>query len=502
MAADDLLATLAHIAGFHCPLEERPAKLRAVTGTVASHPACSLVRVAEFVVATFGPACGQRWDAGDEAISATLGLLSALCARELDCISTVCTAYHKWLESSPALAHARLCDDGAALLHVCLETLVSSSAGPAGPAAELARLIESHPAQLDKLLGCVNLLARGQLTSPALGPNEARPLCEVLKTLVGLMPDPKKGPCFDPALGAVMQPTCRALIDACAAEHARPTPNFIVMNGAWRLLLRASPAAAAAEPRSSQPPLAVAVQSCLLPALERALARLEECAALPPAAEPAAAAAADAARKDIVTVVLFFGNQLKAFSVGHAAWAADEAARRTDAARTEPAEASVAGPVGTTPAGAAAAAEAEQARKLRASLDASIAGLLGGGGGGGGALLGYWASLACSDPAAASAAAAPAASTDGGSAADGASLASTVAAYGVGELMLGAMRVCWRGDLSTPALDPSASRAVDEDALPAWLATLPTAYRRRPLTPTANPNPATVVGVFVRRSWT
>ena len=230
--------------------------------------------------------------------------------------------------------------DGAALLRTCLQCAHQRSGGHLlAPAPQGAQPL------LRPLLECTCATVRAILSSPALSPTDERiaPLCDALKTLHDVLPDPKRANAAgaaeaDGCLVSLLMSTLAALLKACEAEAHRAKRNFAIMNAIWKLVVRVSAAqplprlaAAAVAAAAAVPPTTSAgtdpalllprrVLRCLLPALSRALA--DE------------TSASTDGKQEAAKVVQFYADKLKSMCAAFAPWLVAECAAA--AARASP----------------------------------------------------------------------------------------------------------------------------------------------------------------------
>ncbi len=182
---------------------------------------------------------------------------------------------------------------------------------------------------LRSLLECVRDAVRTVFCAPTCTEADERvkPLCEVLKSLHDVLPDPRRAAeatvaaaTATEALGfmvPIFGTVLTALIEACEAEAQRPKRQFAVINATWKLVVRMSsiaplPRLAAAATLSgrredAELELPRRLLRCLLRAVERAFA--DELAA------SSAASALEAAK-----VVQFYTDKLKLVCAAYAPW--------------------------------------------------------------------------------------------------------------------------------------------------------------------------------------
>ena len=165
--------------------------------------------------------------------------------------------------------------EGVALLRQLLQGVLDQHAHKGG-------FLHAPPAVIGALLECLSAPLRGLLSETTLHSSDGRikPLCDALKAIFELLPDPKRTDATplpqEPQLVPLLESLCRALLEACAAEHQRAEDNFTLMNATWRLLVRLGSTLprlprpeAAAHAAASAPPLCVplALLQGLLPPL-------------------------------------------------------------------------------------------------------------------------------------------------------------------------------------------------------------------------------------------
>ena len=187
---------------------------------------------------------------------------------------------------------------------------------------------------LRSVLECVRDAVRTVFCTPTCTELDERvkPLCEVLKLVHDMLPDPRRS-AAEPAVEAAsaeahgsMVPTfgtvLQALLEACEAEEQRPKRQFAVMNATWKLVVRvsstaplprlATAAALSGRPEGAELELPRRVLRCLLRAVDRAFA--DELAA------SVAASSAEAAK-----VLQFYTDKLKTVCAAYAPWLNAEA---------------------------------------------------------------------------------------------------------------------------------------------------------------------------------
>jgi hypothetical protein len=235
--------------------------------------------------------------------------------------------------SSSAISDATFIE-GIALLRVLLKAAVDQHAWRDSSLG----LLCVPPQLFSALLECVGAPCQGLLLQPQLANGSdasVRPVCETLKAVVELLPDPKKRPHAPlPQEAIKMAPSletlCRTLLAACTAEHHRPTDNFPLMNATWRLLARAAATLALLQPplvlgRSPASSLPVAIFRCLLQPLAAAFGGL--------AAAGTAVDARGTAANDTLTpsdtVAAFYCDKLRAFLSAYAQCVTWEASQRS-----------------------------------------------------------------------------------------------------------------------------------------------------------------------------
>lgn len=187
---------------------------------------------------------------------------------------------------------------------------------------------------LRSVLECIRDAVRTVFCTPTCTELDERvkPLCEVLKLVHDMLPDPRRA-AAEPAVEAAsaeahgsMVPTfgtvLQALLEACEAEEQRPKRQFVVMNATWKLTVRvsstaplprlATAAALSGRPEGAELQLPRRLLRCLLRAVDRAFA--DELTA------SVAASAAEAAK-----VVQFYTDKLKTVCAAYAPWLNAEA---------------------------------------------------------------------------------------------------------------------------------------------------------------------------------
>ena len=129
-------------------------------------------------------------------------------------------------------------------------------------------LLHTSPPSLCALLDCACACAHGSTVDD---PEDARlkPIAEVLRALCALLPDPGLGvPQLTVDMSPSLEALAEALIDTAHAERRRPKPGFVLMNAAWRLLLRV--AATLLRLLGAAPASAAPLVDCLLTTLSSA----------------------------------------------------------------------------------------------------------------------------------------------------------------------------------------------------------------------------------------